>query len=80
MEIRTADRTGLLAMLTNVFERSAVDIAWAKITTLGSSVVDVFGLTVPAAESVDEVRGQLERELYAVLPAPPQAKPAEQAS
>jgi [protein-PII] uridylyltransferase len=35
---------------------------------------------MPAAESVDEVRAQLERELYAVLPAPPLAKPAEQAS
>ena len=69
VEIRTTDRTGLLAMLTNVFERSAVDIAWAKITTLGSSVVDVFGLTVPASSSVDEVRTSLERELYAVLPA-----------
>ncbi len=54
-----------------MFERAGVDIAWAKVTTLGSSVVDVFGLTVPASSSVDEVRTQLERELYAVLPAPP---------
>ena len=80
VEIRTTDRTGLLAMLTNVFERSAVDIAWAKITTLGSSVVDVFGLTVPASSSVDEVRTSLERELYAVLPAPAPAKAVEEAS
>jgi [protein-PII] uridylyltransferase len=28
-----------------VFERDGVDIAWAKVTTLGSSVVDVFGIT-----------------------------------
>ena len=31
--------------LTAVFERDGVDIAWAKVTTLGSSVVDVFGIT-----------------------------------
>jgi [protein-PII] uridylyltransferase len=35
---------------------------------------------VPAAESADEVRAQLEHELYAVLPAPPPAKPVEEAS
>jgi len=35
---------------------------------------------VPASSSVDEVRASLQRELYAVLPAPAPAKPAEQAS
>ncbi|BBZ75099.1 bifunctional uridylyltransferase/uridylyl-removing enzyme [Mycolicibacterium anyangense] len=80
VEIRTTDRTGLLAILTNVFERSGVDIAWAKITTLGSSVVDVFGITVPALSSLDDVRATLERELYAVLPTVAPAKPVEEAS
>ena len=66
MEIRTADRTGLLAVLTAVFERAGVDIYWAKIVTLGSSVVDVFAVPeLPAA-----TREALERELVAVLPAP----------
>jgi [protein-PII] uridylyltransferase len=46
VQIRSTDRTGLLARLTAVFERDGVDIAWAKVTTLGSSVVDVFGITV----------------------------------
>jgi [protein-PII] uridylyltransferase len=45
VQIRTTDRAGLLARLTAVFERDGVDIAWAKVTTLGSSVVDVFGIT-----------------------------------
>ncbi|KAA0112304.1 [protein-PII] uridylyltransferase [Mycolicibacterium sp. P1-5] len=80
VEIRTADRTGLLAVLTGVLERTGADIAWAKITTLGSSVVDAFGISVPASDSVDEARTQLENDLYAVLPAPPPAKPAEEAS
>ena len=77
VQIRATDRAGLLARLTAVFERDGVDIAWAKVTTLGSSVVDVFGIT--AAGDGDSagaptrrrlVRDELERDLYAVLPAP----------
>jgi len=80
VEIRTTDRTGLLAVLTAVFEHADVDIDWAKITTLGSSVVDVFGISAPAGGSVDDLRGALERELYAVLPAVSPPKPVEEAS
>lgn len=75
-EIRATDRTGLLALLTRVFERAGVDIAWAKVTTMGSSVVDVFGIVLPAGDSV--ARQALERELFAVLPAPPPAKPVQE--
>ena len=87
MQIRSTDRTGLLTRLTAAFERDGVDIAWAKVTTLGSSVVDVFGITVvgdddpaeaPATSSA--VRDELERDLYAVLPAPAPAKPVSEAS
>ncbi|ABM12995.1 metal dependent phosphohydrolase [Mycolicibacterium vanbaalenii PYR-1] len=73
-EIRATDRAGLLAVLTRVLERAGVDIAWAKVTTLGSSVVDAFGIVLPADGAA--ARQNLERELFAVLPAPP-AKPAE---
>jgi [protein-PII] uridylyltransferase len=45
IEIRASDRAGLLAVLTAVFERAGVDIEWAKITTLGSSVIDVFAIS-----------------------------------
>ena len=77
VEIRTTDRAGLLAVLTTVFERAAVDIAWAKATTLGSSVVDAFCIAGP---DLADKRAVLDRELYAVLPAPPPAKPVEEAS
>ncbi|MCV7286369.1 [protein-PII] uridylyltransferase [Mycolicibacterium wolinskyi] len=76
VQIRTIDRAGLLARLTAVFERDGVDIAWAKVTTLGSSVVDAFGITTTGSLARDD----LERDLYAVLPTPAPAKPAEQAS
>src|SRR5215217_9331223 len=78
VQIRTTDRAGLLTRLTAVFERDGVDIAWAKVTTLGSSVVDLFGIVVP--DDVGAVRDDLERDLYAILPAPAPAKPVSEAS
>jgi [protein-PII] uridylyltransferase len=88
VQIRSTDRAGLLAKLTAVFERGGVDIAWAKVTTMGSSVVDVFGITAAAEDDADgpppvisaAVRDELERDLYAVLPAPAPAKPESEAS
>ena len=52
-------------------------------TTLGSSVVDVFCITAPALAGDEAqraaVRAELERDLFAILPAPPPAKPAKPA-
>jgi [protein-PII] uridylyltransferase len=79
VQIRTTDRTGLLARLTAVFERDGVDIAWAKVTTLGSSVVDVFSIIAVASRD-GSMREELERDLYAILPAPAPAKPVSEAS
>lgn len=75
VEVRASDRAGLLAVLTAVFERSGVDIDWAKITTFGSTVIDVFAISAPKSATA---RDALERELYAALPAPP-PKPAAEA-
>jgi [protein-PII] uridylyltransferase len=73
VEVRASDRTGMLAVLTGVFERAGVDIAWAKITTLGSSVIDVFAISAPDSATAADA---LERDLYEALPAPPPVKPA----
>ncbi|WP_299559790.1 [protein-PII] uridylyltransferase [uncultured Mycolicibacterium sp.] len=70
VQIRTVDRTGLLSRLTAVFERDGVDIVWAKVNTLGSSVLDAFCIAV-APESAMTIRERLEHDLYAVLPTPP---------
>ncbi|MBV9641712.1 MAG: [protein-PII] uridylyltransferase [Mycobacteriaceae bacterium] len=71
VEIRTTDRAGLLAVLTAVFERAGVDIAWAKVNTLGSSVDDTFCIVVPAGcADVSAVRDALEKDLLAVLSTP----------
>ncbi|MEJ6538487.1 MAG: [protein-PII] uridylyltransferase, partial [Mycobacterium sp.] len=73
VEVRASDRTGLLAVLTGVFESAGVDIAWAKITTLGSSVIDVFAISAPDSATAADA---LEHDLYAALPAPAPVKPA----
>ena len=86
LQIRSTDRAGLLARLTAVIERDGIDIAWAKVTTMGSSVVDAFGIVVPALAAGDvteehtAAREVLERDLYAVLPAPTPAKAVPEAS
>ncbi|MGB3484228.1 MAG: [protein-PII] uridylyltransferase [Mycobacterium sp.] len=77
VEIRATDRAGLLATLTAVFEHAGVDIVWAKVTTLGSSVIDAFGIVLPPAGDAGSVRAALEEELLTVLPAPPPRKPVE---
>jgi len=81
VEIRSTDRTGLLAVLTRVFEKANVDIVWAKVTTLGSSVDDVFCIVAPSIVNgdIDGLRAALEEDLLSVLPAPQAKKPAEQA-
>jgi [protein-PII] uridylyltransferase len=86
VEIRSADRSGLLARLSSVLERDGLDIVWARVATLGSSVIDVFGIVVPSLTAGDDTgdysaaRAELEREMYEVLPAPPPAKPVSEAS
>ena len=76
VEIRTTDRAALLAVLTALFERAGADIAWAKITTLGSTVIDVFALTLPDRPGLKE---SLDRELHELLPAPPPMKVEQEA-
>lgn len=83
LQIRSIDRPGLLARLTAVIERDGLDISWAKVTTLGSTVVDAFGIVVPSLAAGEPgtdhlaAQAELERELYGVLPAPAPAKVSE---
>jgi UTP:GlnB (protein PII) uridylyltransferase len=77
IEVRVTDRTGLLALLTGALEHAGADIIWAKVTTVGSMVDDVFCVALPArgasAKSAGEpgsgVRATIEQHLLAVLDA-----------
>ncbi|MEB3032660.1 [protein-PII] uridylyltransferase [[Mycobacterium] nativiensis] len=63
IEVRAADSPGLLARLAAALERAGADIVWAKVTTRGSTVDDVF--CVVLAASAD--RKMVERHLLTAL-------------
>ncbi|MEK6438723.1 [protein-PII] uridylyltransferase [Pseudonocardia sp. T1-2H] len=44
MELRAADRIGLLHHVAGALESCDVEVRWARVATLGASVVDSFGL------------------------------------
>jgi [protein-PII] uridylyltransferase len=64
VEIRAFDRAGLLALLTRALERAGADVDWAKVTTRGSMVDDVFCISLPEQA---EARSAVEQQLSAVL-------------
>ncbi|MEQ3554824.1 [protein-PII] uridylyltransferase [Pseudonocardia nematodicida] len=63
LELRATDRIGLLHHVTAALERSGVDLVWARVETLGASVVDSFGI----AGSPDRAaRREIERTVLGV--------------
>jgi [protein-PII] uridylyltransferase len=78
IEIRANDRPGLLALLTGALERAGVNIDWAKVTTRGSMVDDVFCIALPARSAAAKAAGEpgsgtragIEQHLLAVLATP----------
>ncbi|MBY4128930.1 [protein-PII] uridylyltransferase [Rhodococcus fascians] len=76
LELRAEDRLGLLCRLAGAIEAHGSDIRWARVSTLGSSVVDSFCIDLAGADS-RAVREDLERALLAVVPSPEPPKPPE---
>ncbi|GAC69013.1 [protein-PII] uridylyltransferase [Gordonia soli] len=68
MELRTDDRLGLLSRVSSVIERRGADVRWAKVSTLGSTVVDTFSLFIP--DDSPEARAALADAVTAVCPPP----------
>ncbi len=52
LELRTTDRIGLLYRVAAALESNAVIVRWARVATLGNSVVDSFCLTGPDTHDV----------------------------
>jgi [protein-PII] uridylyltransferase len=50
LELRGADRIGLLYRVARALEECDSEVRWAKVATLGSSVVDSFCLAVPEGQ------------------------------
>ncbi len=47
LELRATDRIGMLHRVAAALERCGTDVLWARVATLGASVVDSFGLASP---------------------------------
>lgn len=50
LELRGADRIGLLHRIASALEGCGADLRWARVATLGASVVDSFCLAGPAGD------------------------------
>ncbi|MGL4306246.1 MAG: [protein-PII] uridylyltransferase [Mycobacteriaceae bacterium] len=74
LELRTTDRLGLLCQVAAVLERVGANIKWARVATLGASVIDSFCLELAEVDQ-QSVRAKVEQAIFAVVP--PQA-PVEQ--
>ncbi|MGU3433543.1 [protein-PII] uridylyltransferase [Actinomycetes bacterium M1A6_2h] len=79
VELRAEDRLGLLCRLASVLEHQGADVRWAKVATLGSSVVDSFCIDLPDADG-KETRRELERAILAVVPGLEPRKPEDAAA
>jgi len=51
LELRAGDRTGLLYRVAAALQQHGVRVAWARVETLGSAVVDAFGLDLGAGDT-----------------------------
>ena len=58
LEVRAHDRAGLLYWVTSALARAGVSVDGAKVSTLGSEVVDVFFLTDDAGEPLSAAMSQ----------------------
>lgn len=60
LELRTTDRIGLLYRVAQALGSNAIAVRWARVVTLGSSVVDSFGLIGDPSVLSPEVRERVE--------------------
>jgi [protein-PII] uridylyltransferase len=63
LELRTTDRIGLLYRVASALEAGSAQVHWARVATMGSSVVDSFCLTGPGRDGQlgTEARRRVER-------------------
>ncbi|MEV0245952.1 [protein-PII] uridylyltransferase [Nocardia sp. NPDC050712] len=76
LELRAEDRIGLLTRLAAAFSACAANVRWAKVVTMGSSVVDAFCLDLGADDGPAR-REAIEKAVMEVVPRPAPKKPEE---
>lgn len=75
LELRAEDRVGLLSRLAFALEGCGADVRWARVSTLGSSVVDTFCIDLGGGNT-RAVREQVEAAMLSVVPLPRPQNPA----
>ncbi|MCP2178606.1 [protein-PII] uridylyltransferase [Williamsia maris] len=68
LELRAADRSGLLSRVSAVIETHGAAIEWATVATMGGTVIDTFGLRL--TEDSADLRSRLADAVIAVVPPP----------
>ena len=72
LEIRAADRLGLLYAITNVLHEVGLDIHMAKVNTLGHEIVDAFyvrranGRRIEAADEIERLAAHVTEAVQAL--------------
>jgi len=66
LELRAADRTGLLYRVASALQHLGVQVVWARVETLGSAVVDSFGLELGDGDTAQR-RAELGAAVLAVV-------------
>ena len=61
LELRAADRIGLLHSVASALERCGADVLWARVSTLGGTVVDSFAVTANGAAPAPAWRREVEK-------------------
>ncbi|WP_269814832.1 MULTISPECIES: [protein-PII] uridylyltransferase [Nocardia] len=74
LELRAEDRIGLLSRLAATFAAAGANVRWAKAVTMGSAVVDVFGLEL-GSDTGPARREAIEKAVLEVVPRPAPKKP-----
>ena len=59
LELRAADRIGLLHDVTTALEHVGAEVLWARIATLGATAIDSFSLVVEGGRTPDPGRRRL---------------------
>ncbi|AOW92363.1 [protein-PII] uridylyltransferase [Rhodococcus sp. WMMA185] len=67
LELRAEDRPGLLSRLADAFDQCDADVLWARVSTLGSSVIDSFCLALRDGDTRRK-REEIERAVLGVVP------------
>jgi [protein-PII] uridylyltransferase len=67
LELRAADRIGLLHLVADALEQCGVDIRWARVATLGGTVVDSFSLATDDGPLDTTLRQKIERMVLAAF-------------